>query len=77
MKLIRTPGITSPLPPPKCILILSSPLRLGLQDDLFPRDMKDVYHVEKYFEQQRCGHYGGVLTQLSLLEIPWDKIYAL
>jgi hypothetical protein len=41
MKLIRTPDLTY-------ILILSSLLSLGLQDLIFPRDMKDVYHVEKY-----------------------------
>jgi hypothetical protein len=62
MKLIRTPDLTY-------ILILLSPLRLGLQGDLFPRDVNNVYHVEKYFELQRCRHYGGVFTRRPFLEI--------
>jgi len=65
MKLIRTPDLTY-------ILILSFLLCLGLQGDLFPRDVKDVYHVEKCFEQQRCRHYGGVFTRRAFLEIQWN-----
>jgi hypothetical protein len=70
MKLIRKPDLTY-------ILILSSLLRVGLQGDLFPRDTEDVHHVEKCFQQQCFRHYGGVFTRLSVLEIQWDKTYAL